>query len=190
MTRQRKKPPQPTHEKPLIDISEEEQWRLIDRSGILKSVDNPSSDSFGPVKEELTLGEEIFNSLVLIIPFTSILLLMDILIHHQYGQHVSFQSLMGRMIPSTPILSAFIFYTTRYKQYRSMQFLLFALSCLVSTRMIYQVNRASWLINMRQCPPLATLWIYTIVQLDLGPAVLSLLTTWSFVWWKGLKYSF
>ena len=39
-------------------------------------------------------------------------------------------------------------------------------------------------------PPLATLWILTIVMLDLGPSVLSLLTTGSFVWWKGLKLFF
>jgi hypothetical protein len=38
-----------------------------------------------------------------------------------------------------------------------------------------------------QCPPLVTVWIYTILQLDLGPAVLSLCTVASFVWWKGLE---
>jgi hypothetical protein len=43
---------------------------------------------------------------------------------------------------------------------------------------------------MRQCPPLATLWIYTIVQLELAPATLSLITVGCFVWWNGLRLSF
>lgn len=37
-----------------------------------------------------------------------------------------------------------------------------------------------------QCPPLATIWVYTIVQLDLGPAVLGLLGVGAWTWWKGL----
>jgi len=68
-----------------------------------------------------------------------------------------------------------------------MQYFLFVLSCIVGSRLIYQYNRASWLVNMKQCPPLVTVWIYTILQLDLGPAVLSLCTVASFVWWKGLE---
>jgi len=43
------------------------------------------------------------------------------------------------------------------------------------------------LLTSFQCPPLATIWIYTIVQLDLGPAVLNLLVVGGFAWWKDLK---
>jgi len=92
----------------------------------------------------------------------------------------------------------------RYKHHRRMQYFLFILSCVVGSRLIYQYKRASWLVNMKQvihqspnlhvvlnihfqCPPLVTVWIYTILQLDLGPAVLSLFTVASFVWWKGIE---
>ena len=124
------------------------------------------------------------------------------------------------------VLSLLIFYSTltvnnvcqrsiaheyaalRYKHLRSVQALLFALSLLVSTRMIWLINRANYIKNMKQVrrvtvyptrplltlvvqdPPLATLWIFAIVQLDLGPSVASLLVTGAFVWWKGLKTIF
>ena len=89
-----------------------------------------------------------------------------------------------------------------------MQFLLFIISIAVGSRMIYQFNRASWLVNMNQvscdlervrrtttansylhlqCPPLATIWIYTIIQLELVPAFLNLVVVGAFVWWKDLK---
>jgi hypothetical protein len=90
-----------------------------------------------------------------------------------------------------------------------MQLLLFIISIAVGSRMIYQFNHASWLVNMRQvscsclervrrtatansylclqCPPLATIWIYTIIQLELIPAFLNLVVVGGFVWWKNLK---
>lgn len=69
-----------THE-PLVELSEEEQWRLINQSGILKQVPKPAStDAAGAklaVDEPETAGDEIFNALLLIIPFSFILLLME-----------------------------------------------------------------------------------------------------------------
>lgn len=43
---------------------------------------------------------------------------------------------------------------------------------------------------LSQCPPLATLWIYTVVQLDLGPAVMGLVVVFTWSWFKGMKFSF
>lgn len=64
------------------------------------------------------------------------------------------------------VLSIFIFYSedassilvhidvqfpaTRYKQRRRMQFFFFLLSVLVGSRMIYIINHASWLTNLKQ----------------------------------------
>lgn len=83
-----------------------------------------------------------------------------------------------------------------------MQLFLFALSILVGTRMLYLINWGSWLVNMRQvyhccvggsityasqCPALATIWVYTVVQLDLLPAVVALSAVGGYVWWKDLR---
>jgi len=175
--------------KPLIEITKDEQWRLINQSGILQ---NPSLESMvestiAEEEEKLSLCDEIFNAVMLIIPFSTLLLLMVILIHHQYGKNVSWEIIMEKMLPGVPILSLFIFYTNRHKRHRRMQFLLFIVSIVVGSRMIYQLNHASWLVNINQCPPLATIWIYTIIQLELSPAFLNLVVVGAFVWWRGLK---
>ncbi|KAF8165427.1 hypothetical protein B0H34DRAFT_689146 [Crassisporium funariophilum] len=183
-----KMPLRPAPDKPLVEISEDEQWRLIDQSGILNEASLLQTEQTATVNvEEITLFDEVFNAVLLIIPFSSLLLLMEILIRHQYGRRASLEDILDRMLPGVPILSLFIFYTTRYKYNRRMQVLLFAISTLVGCRMIYQLDSASWLVNMSQCPPMATVWVYTIVQLDLGPAVVSLATVGMFVWWKGLQ---
>lgn len=133
------------------------------------------------------MGDEIFNAMLLIIPFSGILLLMEILIRQQYGKETPMEVVLDRMVPGVPILSLFIFYTTRYKSYRRLQTLIFIISVGVGSRMLWLLNNASWLVNMRQCPPLATVWIYTVLQLDLELAVGSLVVVGGFVWWKDLK---
>ncbi|KAF9534832.1 hypothetical protein CPB83DRAFT_843016 [Crepidotus variabilis] len=174
--------------KPLIEISEEEQWRIIKQTGILEVAEERDASGAQEIieAESLSLGDEIFNAALLIIPFSFLLLLMEILIHHQYGKRVSLDMMMDRMGPGVPILSLFIFYTVRYKHHRRTQFFLFLLSCAAGSRLMYQYNRANWLVKIKQCPPLITIWVYTVLQLDLGPCVLGLLTVAGFSWLKGL----
>ncbi|KAK0230832.1 hypothetical protein IW262DRAFT_1340754 [Armillaria fumosa] len=179
--------------KPLIQLSEEEQWRLINESGVLHQVaaadGAPSSEGIKQRKEaDSPLAEEIFDAVVLIIPFTFLLVMMEILIHQQYGKVATLKILTDKLISGVPILSVFIFYTTRYKSHRTMQFIFFVIANVVGPRMVYLLSRGSWLVNMKQCPPLATIWVYTIFQLDLGPAVLNLALVVAYVWWKGLKF--
>ncbi|PBK72621.1 hypothetical protein ARMSODRAFT_953016 [Armillaria solidipes] len=179
--------------KPLIQLSEEEQWRLINESGVLHQVaaaeDAPSSEGITQSKEEDSpLAEEIFDAVVLIIPFTFLFVMMEILIHQQYGKVATLKILTDKLISGVPILSVFIFYTTRYKSHRTMQFIFFVIANVVGPRMVYLLSRGSWLVNMKQCPPLATIWVYTIFQLDLGPAVLNLAFVVAYVWWKELKF--
>ena len=69
---------------PLIQLSGEEQWRLIEQSGILKKVPTsdpePTSSSTPPQgnddEEEYPLAEEIFAATTLLIPMSFLLLMM------------------------------------------------------------------------------------------------------------------
>jgi hypothetical protein len=68
--------------KPLIEITEDEQWRLINQSGILQNPtlvqESTSIESTVDVEEDnLPLCDEIFNAVMLIIPFSSLLLLTE-----------------------------------------------------------------------------------------------------------------
>jgi len=172
-----------------ISIPKEEQWRLVKESGVLNAAPLSTSKST-PLTEDESVGglaEEILDAMMFIIPINFLLLMMEILIHYQYGRHPTLKALVDRTLQSAPILSIFIFYTTRYKQHRRTQFLLFLLGSFVGSRLIYLLNHGSWLVNMRQCPPLVTIWVYAIVQLELGPAVLNLIVVGIFIWWKGLN---
>jgi hypothetical protein len=75
MVRSRKattKTPEPPQK---LEISEEEQWRLINETGILKeAIPIPN---VATVKEDTSLAEEIFGTVALIIPFSFLLILFD-----------------------------------------------------------------------------------------------------------------
>jgi hypothetical protein len=58
------------------EVSEEEQWRIINETGLLKQL--PTSPRTTRVEEEETpFAEEILNALLLIAPFTFLLVMMD-----------------------------------------------------------------------------------------------------------------
>ncbi|KAL1946569.1 hypothetical protein VTO73DRAFT_14673 [Trametes versicolor] len=175
-----------------IDIPEDEQWRIIEQTGILKQAGTSGSKvpAEGNDEEDYEispLADEIFRALYLAIPMSFMLLLMEILVHNQYGRHATFDALRDRMLSGMPIIFVFVFYTNRYKTDKRMQAAFFWLSCIAGTRLIWLMNRGNWLVVMRQCPPIATAWIYAVVQLNLAPAVLSLVVAATFTWYKGYK---
>jgi hypothetical protein len=65
-------------------------------------------------------------------------------------------------------------------------------SCKVSweTRCSKDTKAEARLTVMRRCPVLGTLWIWSIVQLDLVYALGSLLAVGLYTWWNGLKLVF
>ncbi|KZT74438.1 hypothetical protein DAEQUDRAFT_807568 [Daedalea quercina L-15889] len=173
-----------------LELTEEEQWRIINETGILKKFPAQPPNARPPDEEEdegWPLAEEIFNTTVFLIPMSFLLLLMEILVHWQYSRRPTYRALADRMLPGVPILAMFIFYTNRHKRRRWMQFLLFILSVAVGPRLVWLINMASWRVVMQQCPPLATVWVYTVLQLDLGPACLSLVVVGIWFRYSGMK---
>lgn len=170
-------------------IPEDEQWRLIQQSGVLNKikVDRVAKDSKAEVDEAESLADEIFNASVVIMPMTFFLIMMDILIHHQYAKQPDVREIGSRLLNTFPIMSIFMFYTIRQKQNIYMQMALFLLSLGVGPRMIWLINRGSWLTNIAQCPQFATIWLYTVIQLNLPFAVLSLVLIGAWTWLAGLK---
>ncbi|KDQ07475.1 hypothetical protein BOTBODRAFT_59970 [Botryobasidium botryosum FD-172 SS1] len=176
----------PASDEETEDIPEDEQWRLIEKSGVLNHIQrNDASKSpdvapnAAPGYERGDFSDEVFNSILYIIPFAFVYLMMDIMVHQQYGKHLTIPQAFLGMARPLPFLSLFIFYTIRHKPHRIAQTLLFFVSTGCGIRLIWVVNREPWTIVMQQCPPLGTLWIYSVVQLNLLPTVISLgLVAW------------
>ena len=107
-----------------IEIPEDEQWRLINATGVLEKMPHasPSQEDIAEEHDE-SLAEEIFSAVILIMPMSFLLLLMEMcvlaqcycslltdnnsLIHFQYGKHPTLQALVDRMVSGVPSVYCF-----------------------------------------------------------------------------------
>jgi hypothetical protein len=65
----------------MTEIPEEEQWRLVNESGILGKVSSTPRKQVPNDEDEPTiLAEEIFSAALLIIPFSFLLLMMEMFV--------------------------------------------------------------------------------------------------------------
>jgi hypothetical protein len=69
-------------DRPATDIPEDEQWRLVNESGILGKVVSgiPRKQVINDEEAVTPLAEEIFGAILLIIPFSSLLLMMEMFV--------------------------------------------------------------------------------------------------------------
>jgi hypothetical protein len=58
-------------------IPEDEQWRLVNESGVIQGLVSQIPKRERETIEPLTFGDEIFNTLAFLIPFSSLYFCMD-----------------------------------------------------------------------------------------------------------------
>ncbi|WWC61979.1 uncharacterized protein I303_104566 [Kwoniella dejecticola CBS 10117] len=182
--------------RPLIDVDLPENARLFtlnlgevideDQYQYETSQLRPDEEQTGVLESEKEDGDggeegddEIFNTLIMAVPFTFLYLLLDILVHLQYNHRPGIEGLVKGSLTALP--------TNRYpNHWLTNPFLMFS-SIFSGCRLIWLVNKASWSVVTAQAPPMGTMWILTIVQLPLSRAVLVLGTVAAWIWWEDMK---
>ncbi|RGB26955.1 hypothetical protein C1646_719900 [Rhizophagus diaphanus] len=176
----------------IDDIPDDEKMRLIKESGIFKTLNQVETER----QERSSVVEEdddpyahgpIFKAFIYTIPLCSVYSVMDILVHRQYNEDVSFLPFSARVLKMAPILWFFVYYTNKNVNKTWMQAFMFLGSIVCGSYMIYIFNKISYSGVMRKCPPVSTLWIYFVLQLNLLPSALSLVFVFLFFWIGGFK---
>ncbi|CAO3590721.1 unnamed protein product [Absidia cylindrospora] len=91
-----------------------------------------------------------------------------------------------KTVKSAPALCPFIYLTNRHKASYWTQGIMTSGSLFVGAFLLYTLQHSPSLGQMLRAPGLATIWVYFIVQLDLLPAVTSLLLVAAY-WYFGLQ---
>ncbi|KAG8764324.1 hypothetical protein FRC15_007686 [Serendipita sp. 397] len=181
--------------KPEEIITEEEQLRIIQESGILK-IATENQATISPIvgrKDEpskATLIDELLDTVILLIPFSFLYVGMDIMVKQQYAQHPNFREELEQYLSAIPILALFIFYSNRYKPKLLLQIAMSLASVASGCRLVYIINKSPFGIVIQQAPPLGVIWVYTIVQLHLAYACLALAAVFVYVRAYGMKIVF
>ncbi|WVF71361.1 hypothetical protein IAT40_006165 [Kwoniella sp. CBS 6097] len=133
----------------------------------------------GEEEEEEEEVDEVFNALILAVPFSFLYLLLDILVHLQYSHRPTWGMLAKHLMTAIP--------TNRHPTHFATNPLLMASSTGSGCRLMWLVNKGSWSVVTEQAPSMGTLWILTIVQLPLSRAMIALAAVGGWLWYSGMK---
>jgi hypothetical protein len=127
--------------------------------------------------------EQILDTITWSMPFGFLYLMMDIMIQQQYGIKPTVLGEASRLASPLAILTAFIYATTiqPFTNRIAMQVLMFIVGTSAGTSFLYVYSRSAMVVVVRRIPPLAVLWMYSIVRMDLSLLLLSLSIVWGFV---------
>lgn len=134
--------------------------------------------------------ESILDLLIWTMPFGFMYTLLDVLVRQQYGETVGFTDEVARLARALPVLAFFIHYNLTSQRQALIQGMLFVLCSACGCSLIYTVNKSSYEVVVQRVAPLGTLWIFSVVRLDLLPACISLALTAMFVKQSELKIMF
>ncbi|KYK56630.1 deacetylase-like protein [Drechmeria coniospora] len=173
------------------------------RQGTENDDDGDDDDDKGKPKDAdaatLSPGAERFMEAALwTVSLTMLHFTFDVLVQHQYGIEVIWPSVWTRAAKAW-LGFLFIFYVlhphesnatlvprlpARF-QHRARQSIFFFLSVISGCYLIHISNSYGYLATMKQAPPVACLWLWAVMELDLLPAVLSLAFAVVFLWQRG-----
>lgn len=147
-----------------------EDGRVRDESGnILEAgLGNPDDDPIGPV------GQAVFWSVCLsMFHFT-----MDVLTFNQYRQEINWAPIWSRTARILPVLWLIIYMTrteTAQSFPRARQILFFLVAVAAGCYTIHVGNEYDYYAVMKQAPPLGTLWVWSVIEMQLPYALASVL---------------
>ena len=147
-----------------------------ENGNILAAAD--SDDVIGP------LGEAVFlTSSLAMVHFT-----LDGLVYHQYKQEIEWGPIFRRTGTVFPVLLLLIYllHTQTAKRLDAVrQVFYFATAVAAGCFMIHVGNQGGYFAVMKQAPPLGTLWIWAVIEMDVWWAVPSMAVNAGFLVSKG-----
>ncbi|KAL7270584.1 hypothetical protein RUND412_006705 [Rhizina undulata] len=165
----------PNRDKPtgrtLIDLIEEHRPQHPD------DVTIPAEEVIGPV------GQSVFWT----VPLAMLLFGFDVLVHQQYRQDIEYQMIFIRVLKALPAIFILLYTFHPRRAWISVQLLFLTISIVAGCWVVRAVNKQGYYAVMKRTPPLGTLWVWGVVELNLGLALVSCAAVGVYTWWNGFS---
>ncbi|KAF3313646.1 hypothetical protein TWF173_005718 [Orbilia oligospora] len=163
---------------------------LPDRSGpkneFLKDKEqNKGDDKDDDDDEDAEIGD-LGQAFFLAVPLTLLLLALYILVQKQYLEETDHWESIGRTVKSFPVIWFIIYLTHPRKTLVAMQVVFIAIAVGAGCWMIYNVNNNGYYAVMKMVPPLGTLLVYSMIEMDITPSVSTLALIGIYCWYNDL----
>ncbi|KAF9190635.1 hypothetical protein BGZ51_008382 [Haplosporangium sp. Z 767] len=179
----------------IDDIPEQEKWRLIKESGIIEQVNANDGRSKATQshrhhhKHDDTERDYIFEGIFFSIPTTCLFVVMDILVHRQFGETYGGSDIFHKVIKVFPAILIMVYFSNKSKNSKFTQAAMFVISTLCGCYFLHTMHRSPAMGIMLRAPGVITILVYCIVQLNLLPAMISLAICGLYYKFGNVKYS-
>ncbi|KAF3910904.1 hypothetical protein ABW20_dc0108575 [Dactylellina cionopaga] len=126
------------------------------------------------------LGQTFFFS----IPLTILLCGFYMLVQYQYLEQPSRKESILRSVKSFLPIWFTLYITHPRKSWAIVQFAFFATAVGSGCWMVYNVNKNGYYAVMKMVPPLGTMMVYSVIQMELTPAAFTVVAILSYVWYN------
>ncbi|KAG0297462.1 hypothetical protein BGZ96_006418 [Linnemannia gamsii] len=174
----------------IDDIPEPEKWKIITESGIIDQV-NASDKRKRRQKQiqEESNRDYIFEGIFFSIPTTCLFVVMDVLVHRQFGETYGGSDIFHKVIKIFPAILIMVYFSNKSKNSKFTQAAMFVISTLCGCYFLHTMFRSPAMGIMLRSPGVITILVYCIVQLNLLPAVISLAICGLYYQFGNVKYS-
>ncbi|KAG0245862.1 hypothetical protein B0O80DRAFT_495851 [Mortierella sp. GBAus27b] len=175
----------------IDDIPDPEKWRIITESGILEQANARENRSMAHRNQEIEEADRdyLFEGIFFSIPTACLFIVMDILVHRQYGETYSGPDVISKLVKVFPAIFIMVYFSNKHKSSKFVQAIMFVVSTICGCYFLHTMYRSPALGIMLRAPGIITILVYCIVQLNLLPAVVSLALCGLYYQFGNVKYS-
>ncbi|KAK5828872.1 hypothetical protein F5H01DRAFT_329057 [Linnemannia elongata] len=174
----------------IDDIPEPEKWKIITESGIIDQV--KANDKHKRRQKQVQKEADrdyIFEGIFFSIPTTCLFVVMDVLVHRQFGEAYGGSDIFHKVIKVFPAILIMVYFSNKSKNSKFTQAAMFVISTLCGCYFLHTMFRSPAMGIMLRSPGVITILVYCIVQLNLLPAVISLALCALYYQFGNVKYS-
>ncbi|KAF8976705.1 hypothetical protein BGZ46_008042 [Entomortierella lignicola] len=157
----------------ISEIPDPEKWRIIKESGIIEQINSKEKS-----RQQLVVDDSdrdyIFEGVFFSIPTTCLFIVMDILVHRQYGETYTGIEVVYKALKVFPAILVMVYFSNKFKASNLTQGAMFIVSVICGCYFLHTMYRSPAMGIMLRAPGIITILVYCIVQLQLLPAVISL----------------
>ncbi|ROV88313.1 hypothetical protein VMCG_10496 [Cytospora schulzeri] len=143
-------------------------------------------------------AERVMETLLYSVCLAMLHFTLDVLVQRQYGETINWYNIVERATQAFMVFAALVYalhphaaVTTvipglpRKYQPGARQTIFLAISIIAGCYLIYITSEYSYLAVLKQAPPVGALWVWSVIELNLGLAVVTLAGSGLFFWQSG-----
>jgi hypothetical protein len=141
-------------------------------------------------EEEVALGP-LGDAVLYSLSMAALHLTLDVIVYRQYREDILWVEIFKRAATAMPIFMLLVYLTHVEISYRfplPRNLLFLAGSVAAGCYLVFAGNKHGYFNVMKAAPPLGTLWVWSVIEMALPYATLSVISVFGYLWWNQFSF--